>query len=96
MPTNELRPEFLRDYAQLTPEQQLAFRAMVAKFVVDLRTGTFRAGLRIKGVQGHAGVYEVTWAPDGRATFEYGDPVQPGERHVIWRRIGSHDIFDEP
>jgi hypothetical protein len=36
------------------------------------------------------------WAPDGRATFEYGEPIRPGERHVIWRRIGGHEILDDP
>ncbi len=35
----------------------------------------------------------MTWAPDGRATFEYGDEVQSGEPHVTWRRIGTHSVF---
>jgi hypothetical protein len=38
-------------------------------------------------------VYEVTWAPDGPATFEYGEELRVGELHVIWRRVGTHDIF---
>jgi hypothetical protein len=44
----------------------------------------------------HPGVWEISWAADGRATFNYGDEVIPGERHIIWRRIGTHDIFDNP
>lgn len=69
---------------------------MVAHFVACLRTGRFDPQLRVKRVRGHAGIWEVTWAYDGRATFEYGKEVQPGEPHVIWRRVGSHDILREP
>ena len=36
----------------------------------------------------------MTWADDGRATFEYGEPVLPGHLHIIRRRIGGHDILD--
>ncbi|HEX6819527.1 MAG TPA: hypothetical protein VF120_14210 [Ktedonobacterales bacterium] len=64
---------------------------------VDLKsTAGFRKGLRIKGVQGHAGVFEMTWAPDGRATFSYGAALRQGETHIIWRRIGTHDILQNP
>jgi hypothetical protein len=38
----------------------------------------------------------MTRAPDGRATFQYGPEIAPGEPHVIWRRIGTHAIFREP
>jgi hypothetical protein len=38
----------------------------------------------------------MTWAPDGRATFEYGLERLPGEPHVIWCRVGAHDIFRQP
>ena len=68
-----------------------------AAFVEDLRQGRqFRNGLRVKGVKGAPGIFEMTWADDGRATFEYGQPVIPGQPHVIWRRVGTHDIFDAP
>lgn len=36
----------------------------------------------------------MTWASDGRAIFHYGDEIHPGEPHIIWLRIGTHDIFD--
>jgi hypothetical protein len=47
-------------------------------------------------MQGHPGVWEMSWARDGRATFEYGEEVLPGQAHIIWRRIGSHGIFRNP
>lgn len=56
----------------------------------------FRPGLRIKGVQGYPGIFEMTWAPNGRATFHYGAPIQSGETHIVWRRIGGHDILNNP
>ncbi len=91
MPTRWLA-EFGRDWERLTPQEQAAFLAAVEQFVVDLNSGTLRKGLRVKGIQGHPGVFEMTWAADGRATWQYGAEVRPGEPHVIWRRIGGHAI----
>ena len=69
---------------------------MLHLFLAGLRIGTFDPQLRLKRVQGPGGIWEITWAPDGRATFAYGPEVFPGEPHIIWRRIGSHDIFQDP
>lgn len=43
-----------------------------------------------------AGVWEITFAPDWRATFEYGNEVIAGEPPVVWRRVGTHDVLSEP
>ncbi len=97
MPTFDKLPEFLRDWATLSDTQKRQFMNAVAKMVADLKRGQgFRGGLRIKGVQGHVGVFEMTWADDGRATFSYGASPVPGEPHIIWRRVGSHDILQNP
>jgi hypothetical protein len=97
VPTFAWLARFGADFDRLTPAQQAAFLAAVAQFVEDLRKGgQFRKGLRVKGVQGASGVFEMTWADDGRATFQYGDAVVEGEPHVIWRRVGTHDIFRQP
>lgn len=76
--------------------QQAQFLLAVQQFVADLRSGQFRKGLRVKGVRAAPGVFELTWADDGRATFTYGEPITEGEPHIIWRRIGTHDIFRAP
>ena len=90
-------PRFRAEFSRLTPTQQTAFLAAVAHFVEDLRAGGgFRNSLRVKGVKGSPGIFEMTWAPDGRATFRYGQAVRPGEAQVIWRRVGTHDIFHRP
>jgi hypothetical protein len=97
VPTYETARRFERDFAKLTRAQKEAFREAIRKFVEDLDKGKgFRKGLRVKGVQGAAGVFEMTWAPDGRATFQYGAPVRPGEPHIIWRRCGTHAVFGAP
>ena len=96
MPTFAQTDRFRRDFAGLTAAQKAAFRAAAAKFVADLPSGRFRPGLRVRGVQGAASVFEMTWADGGRATFEYGPPVRGGEIHVVWRRIGTHEVFTRP
>jgi hypothetical protein len=96
-PTYEQTGDFRKDWKKITPAEEKEFRVAVAKFLVDLNGGTgFRSGLRVKGVQTYPGVFELTWAPDGRATFEYGNEIRPGMPHIIWRRIGDHGIFDRP
>lgn len=96
MPTFAWVSRFRSDFDALTPTQQTAFLLAVTQFVEDLRTGRFRKGLRVKGVKGAKGVFEMTWAGDGRATFQYGEAVVEGKPHIIWRRIGTHAIFGEP
>lgn len=89
MPTREILDTFWKDWDALTPAQQRLFLDAVRQFVDDLsRRQGFRTGLRVKGVRGRRGVYEMTWAPDGRATFSYGTSPHPGDTHIIWRRIG--------
>ncbi len=96
MPTHAERERFLREYQRLTAPHRRAFLAAMAIFVAGLAVGEFDPRLRIKRVRGQPGVWELTWAADGRATFEYGEAVRPGEPHIIWRRIGTHDIFRQP
>jgi hypothetical protein len=94
VPTFQATQRFERDWKQLTPDLRARFQRVVTdQFVPDLAKGTFRAGLRVKGVQAAPGVFEMTWTPDGRATFSYGRQQRAGEPHVIWRRIGTHQIF---
>lgn len=96
-PTFEPEPRFTRDYARLTPEQRKRFLTAVAELVDDMKDGRpFRPGLRVKRVQGTPDVWEMTWAPDGRATWQYGPEVVEGQPHVVWRRIGTHAVFREP
>lgn len=98
MPTFTRTPEFIQDLKKLDPELRAQFEKVVLEnFVVDLGNGQrFRPQLRVKRVVSTRGVWELTWAKDGRATFEYGPEQRPGEPHVIWRRVGTHAIFRRP
>ena len=97
MPTYAWLARFRADFERLTPTQQAALLAAVQQFVDDMqRGGAFHKGLRVKGIQGATGIFEMTWAADGRATFEYGDEVTEGECHVVWRRVGTHAILKRP
>ena len=97
MPAFERLASFLRDFDALTPSQKAAFLRAVVMFVADLRGGKgCRKSLRVKKMAGYDDVRELTWAPDGRATFEYGAPVKDGHPHIRWRRVGTHDIFKRP
>lgn len=97
MPTYDSTPTFKRAFKRLSAEEQAAFKQAVRKCVEDLdRDGRPRPGLRVKKVQGAPGVFEMTWAPDGRATFEYGPERRAGHRHIIWRAIGGHEILADP
>ena len=94
MPTYDPLPAFLRAYAALTAEERERFRVARRKFVAGLASGAMPPGLRIKRVQGTDADFEMTWAPDGRAFFRYGDEVHPDDPHIVWLRIGTHDIFE--
>lgn len=97
MPTYGKTDRFKKDYAALSPEDKRRFKLAVGRFVEDLKAKRpFRKGLRVKRVRGANGVFEMTWADDGRATFEYGEEQVDGEPHVIWRRVGTHDVFGRP
>ena len=100
MPTYERTFAFIRDFGRLTRQQQDRLLVAVYAFVADVMAmeageiDRFRPGLRVKGVQGRPGLLEMTWAPDGRATFMWGVPVVEGRRHVIWIRCGDHGILE--
>ena len=102
MPTHAEAGIFIRDFNKLTKSQRDRFLAALENFIADLlaieagQRKSFRSSLRVRKVQGLRGVFEMTWANDGRATFSWGDEVIKGRRHVEWRRCGSHDIFKRP
>jgi hypothetical protein len=94
---------FLADYRRLSDDERALFREAVRLLNQAYEQRGDRAfpqwptSLRIRGVQGATGVWEMTWSftrPDGRATFSF--ITIAGELAVRWRRVGDHRIFDEP
>ena len=102
MPTHAETNFFRRDFKKLTGPQRARFAAALRAFIEDLlemesgRRSEFRPGLGVRRVAGTRNVFEMRWAPDGRATFHWGDEQIPGLRHIYWRRCGTHDIFKNP
>jgi hypothetical protein len=98
VPTFERLARFDREFRRLPPELQRAFLDALHLFIAALRQRPpgFPPGLRVKRVQGHPGIWELSFAPDGRATFAYGEEQIPGEPHIIWRRIGDHSVLSVP
>jgi hypothetical protein len=98
VPTFERSRRFRREYLALSPEQRAAFKQALRLFIEALRRQppACPPSLRVKRVQGHPGVWELTFAADGRATFAYGEEVEPGQPHVVWRRVGDHSILSDP
>ncbi|MBE0609671.1 MAG: hypothetical protein IH609_09840 [Dehalococcoidia bacterium] len=96
MPTYEALARFLREYGALSPQARQAFLSALDQFIEHVDAGTFPPSLRVKRIQGTRGLWEMSWAPDGRAVFEYGEPQHGKGRHVVWRRIGTHDVFRDP
>lgn len=102
MPTYHSKGRFRSDWARLDKNQQKIFRLAINRLVDDLkemeagRRSRFRRGLGVKGVKGYPGVFEMRWAADGRATFSWGEERRPGQRHIIWRRCGGHEILKDP
>ncbi len=85
---------FDSDFKGLSAQEKNRFRMIVKdRFVPDLRSGRWRSGLRVKRYRSEEGVWEMTWATDGRALFMFGDEEVAGETHIIWLRVGSHSIL---
>jgi hypothetical protein len=96
MPRREILASFWRDWDRLTPQQQRAFRRAVAQFIANLSSGGqgFHPRLRVKRVQVHPGLWEMTWpttaAPPSstarRFTAHHLAPSWPRTRSSIGRR----------
>jgi len=98
MPTHEEDDSFWRDWRRLKREERLAFRKAAAALNDDLAAGSsIRPSLRAHPMVAHPGIWELTWeGEDGRATFRFGPEQISGRRHVVWRRVGGHEIFQAP
>lgn len=99
----ERTPPFDRDVRRLKRAKRLdRFRKVVREdFLPAAERKVAKPGepwprrLPVKDVEGHPGIWEMTWEwPDGRATFEWMEV--DGEPAIRWRRVGTHAIFREP
>jgi hypothetical protein len=94
---------FDRDLARLPADpRQMFLKILREHFLPAIDAGSFTGvppwPKRLRVHQIVAGIYSITWSftgPDGRATFHL-ERTDAGETILIWRRIGTHDIYDSP
>ncbi|MDX2971324.1 hypothetical protein PWY87_02795 [Kribbella solani] len=94
---------FDRDFARLPRDHRHMYLKILGEhFLPAIAAGSFTGTppwpkrLRVHQLAG--GIYSITWSfagPDGRATFHLERPDQ-GDTILVWRRIGTHDIYDRP
>lgn len=97
LPTYSSDPRFDREFAALSTTDARAFLWAKDRFVAALKANRPpEPGLGIRQLVGHPGIFEFHFSDAGRATFEYGSAARGPEAYVIWRRIGGHDIYDNP
>lgn len=97
-------PAFNADLKRLSPDELELVRKVVREQFVPAAdriaadpAAKWPTSLRVRNVEGAAGIWEMPWSfsgPDGRATFEWTQI--DGERAIRWRRVGGHSIFDDP
>lgn len=93
-----------RDLKKLKSEHRRLFQTERTRFLDALgdlekihHAPNFPNRFRLKQLRNTDGVWAMTWSfsrPDGRATFHL-DEID-GEPVLVWRRIGSHEIFKQP
>jgi hypothetical protein len=95
VPTWEAAARFRTEWATLTPLEREAFlqaRTALVKALVAGERPPPRLG--VKRFLGEDGVFELRWARDGRALWKYGPEISGRTGpHIIWLRIGTHDIY---
>jgi tetratricopeptide (TPR) repeat protein len=81
---------FFRSYESLAPEDRQQLREAVSELMhAFARGGDFPASLQVKPVADAEGLYEMSWAADGKATFSIRwDPARD-ERVIFLRRVGK-------
>lgn len=98
----ETTPAFDADLRRLSDDELKLFRKAVRdSFVAAAErrasdpAAAWPKSLRLRDVEGAPGIWEMTWSfADGRATFEW--ITIEGEQAVRWRRVGGHEIFNDP
>ena len=106
IPTFEAMQRFWIEFDDLPAYQREAFGRARQEFVRASKRweasgcaggAVFPDALRVKPVKGQRGIWELTWAGDGRCTWEYGTSLREEPScHILWRCIGSHESFRDP
>ncbi len=83
---------FETDFDELpAPIQTLAKE----KFRVTVQDPNYPS-LRVKKMQGHSSIWEAHINIQYVFTFEWDKDLQTGERIIVLRRIGTHQVYKNP
>jgi hypothetical protein len=98
VPTYEELARFRRQFEKLPKPAQTAFLDVVRLFVAFLNEHAFDPtkappGLRLHKLSGHD-AWSISFGDGMRAVFTVGSEVKPGETHVVWEFIGTHDEYE--
>jgi hypothetical protein len=105
VPTFAADDRFWREYEGLSVEHAALFKEARDEFIAILKEyeargcpgiPKFPKKLGVTPMVGRPGIMEFAWAPDGRCTRSYGTPQRTGCYHIIWRRIGTHSVYNDP
>ncbi|MBA3826288.1 MAG: hypothetical protein H0X24_20605 [Ktedonobacterales bacterium] len=96
MPKYDTLPGFMREFNKLSHEQQQLFLEAVRAIIVSLRLTQKLPGSPLIKKMTDYEIYEVRWAPNGRATFHLEPDPSGNEMIVVWRHIGGHEIYKHP
>ena len=98
MPTFDRLALFKREYRKLTPEQKARFRVAVAKLVAALQQTppSLPGDPLVHPLAGHRGVYELRFRARRAGDVHVRRAGARRTPHVIWRRIGGHDVLERP
>jgi hypothetical protein len=105
MPTHSESSEFINAHGRLSPENKLLFHAALFDFIGVLQQAerdrlgyfpVFPKRLGVTRMVGRHGIWEFAWSGDGRCTWELCDQEREGLFHIHWRRIGGHEIYNDP
>jgi len=97
-PTFDRLAQFKRDYENLPQSQRDRFRAAVKMFVAPFSTGPLLdvGGALVRELRDHPGFYELRLDTGTRAIYTFGEAIRRGQPHVVWCRIGSDEVLDQP
>jgi mRNA-degrading endonuclease RelE of RelBE toxin-antitoxin system len=82
--------KFDKDFKKLDRQNQQRAAKKLREFLED----TERPSFSVKKMKGHEDIWEAHVTMRIVFTFEWGEI--DGERGVIFRRIGGHDIYENP
>ncbi|GGQ33717.1 hypothetical protein [Streptomyces roseolilacinus] len=98
MPTFETLPRFTADLQHLTPTQRRRFRRIVQDAFVPTYAPDADASTPAS-VSRACAAHPVSTNSPATATVERHGPgpeTVRGEQHIVWRRIGGHEILNVP